>query len=281
MSNEVAGFNPVSLMPATFDDKYQMAGILCRSGLIPQGLNTPEKVCVALEWGHELQLSPMVAVNNIAVINGKPTLSADLMGALVKRSPEYGGIEWTCQTEEKAECVITRILPNGKEEKYTSTFTIEDAKNAGLIGKDVWRKYPKRMLKHRCMAYGLRDVFPDLLAGLYSPEEMESVEAEPQIPQERNVTPPKQPEQKAEQKPNVIAPNPEPQEDKTEAAINLEQLLNEHGIELRYKNCPKGQKQPYTLAKDALDNPNSTKAELEAMYSRCVAFLTKKGIQVA
>ena len=183
----VTGFNPVSLMPTTFEQKLKMAQTLVKSGMLPQSLNTPEKVCVALEWGHELQLSPMVAVNNITVINGKPTLSADLMGALVRRSPDYGGIEWTCLTDEKAECVISRLLPNGKQEKYTSTFTIEEAQKAGLTGKDVWRKYPKRMLKHRCMSYGLRDVFPDLLAGLYEPEEMESITPS-EVPQERNIT---------------------------------------------------------------------------------------------
>ena len=95
----VQEFNPVSLMPQTFDGKFQMAQVLAQSGLLPTGLNTPQKVCVALEWGHELQLSPMVAVNNIAVINGKPTLSADIMAAVVKRSPEYGGIKWLQQDE--------------------------------------------------------------------------------------------------------------------------------------------------------------------------------------
>lgn len=181
----VQEFNPVSLMPQTFDGKFQMAQVLAQSGLLPAGLNTPQKVCVALEWGHELQLSPMVAVNNIAVINGKPTLSADIMAAVVKRSPEYGGIKWLQQNEKVAECEITRILSNGEKEVITSKFTIEDAEKAGLLGRDNWRKYPRRMLKHRCQSYGLRDMFPDILAGLYTPEEMESVE----VPQERNVTP--------------------------------------------------------------------------------------------
>lgn len=181
----VQEFNPVSLMPQTFDGKFQMAQVLAQSGLLPTGLNTPQKVCVALEWGHELQLSPMVAVNNIAVINGKPTLSADIMAAVVKRSPEYGGIKWLQQNEKVAECEITRILSNGEKEVITSKFTIEDAEKAGLLGRDNWRKYPRRMLKHRCQSYGLRDMFPDILAGLYTPEEMESVE----VPQERNVTP--------------------------------------------------------------------------------------------
>lgn len=264
----VQGFNPVSLMPATFEQKYQMAQVLSKSGLIPAGLNTPEKVCVALEWGHELQLSPMVAVNNIAVINGKPTLSADLMGALVKRSPEYGGIEWIEQTEQKAECVITRILPNGKEEKYTSSFTMEDARNAGLTGKDVWKKYPKRMLKHRCMAYGLRDVFPDLLAGLYEPEEMESIQPQEKniTPQERNVTP------KEEPKP---IENKEPAQEVIEAELDNSQKLAR--ILETYEKDLAGE--PYEKSARALANGNPD--EIAEMLKRCVVYLGKKGKKVA
>lgn len=270
-----------SLMPQTFEEKIKMSGILARSGLLPQGLNTPEKVCVALQWGHELGLSPMVAVNNVAVINGKPTLSADIMSAVVKRSPEYGGIKWIELSDRKAECEITRILPNGEKETMHSCFTMEDAKNAGLAGRDVWRKYPKRMLKHRCLSYGLKDLFPDLLAGLYTPEEMESAEPNVNVsePIERNITPSPVVEEKVE---NVIAPEPvtEPVQTKepSETFLNLEHLLEEHGIELRSKTA---KVQPYTLAKNCLDNPESTEADYKAMYDRCVTFLTRKGIQVA
>ena len=122
-----------NLMPQTQAEKYEMASVLCKSGLIPSGLNSPEKVFVALQWGHELGLSPMVAVNNVAVINGKPTLSADIMSAIVKRSPEYGGIEWVEMSEKKAECKITRILPNGEKETQTSSFSIEDAEKACYV----------------------------------------------------------------------------------------------------------------------------------------------------
>ena len=274
MSDEIvkAGFNPVSLMPVSFREKQEMATVLFKSGLIPSGLNTPEKVCVALEWGHELQLSPMVAVNNIAVINGKPTLSADLMGALVKRSPEYGGIEWIEQTDKKAECIITRILSNGKEEKYTSTFTIEDAEKAGLLGKDVWKKYPKRMLKHRCMAYGLRDLFPDLLAGLYEPEEMESVD----VPKEKNIT----------EEATVVTydePVPEP----SAAEIESELQHNDDSVKLsniveKYEKALDVNNQngnPYQKACEVLaaGNPDA----IAKMLVRVTKYLGLKGIQVA
>ncbi len=281
MGNNEVSVSTVNLMPQTFGEKYKMAQILSQSGLIPQGLNTPEKVCVALQWGHELGLSPMVAVNNVAVINGKPTLSADIMGAVVKRSPEYGGIEWIKNSDTEAECKILRILPNGKTESIVSRFTIEDATKAGLAGRDVWRKYPKRMLKHRCLSYGLKDMFPDLLAGLYTPEEMESIT--PEQPAERNVTP--QPEYLSEQirqeeniadarQTNVQKSSdfkPESFDENTEERKELSDILT------KYESALAGV--PYNLSCEALANNDPVK--ISEMLGRCKTYLGKKGIKVA
>lgn len=260
--NEVAVAN---LMPQTQEAKYQMAGVLAKSGLIPSGLNTAEKVFVALQWGHELGLTPMVAVNNIAVINGKPTLSADIMCAIVKRSPEYGGIEWIEMSNKKAECKISRILPNGDKETQTCSFTLEDAERAGLLGKDVWKKYTKRMLKHRCLSSGLKDMFPDLLAGLYDPEEMESVQSETTT--ERNVTPVEEPAEKN------ITPEPNPQ---FEEHQKLKTIIEKYKADLDVENQNGN---PFNLACEALAENDPEK--ISKMLVRVTKYLGAKGKQVA
>lgn len=279
MTNEIAAgtaFNPVSLMPQTFRDKYEMAKILSCSGLIPQGLNTPEKVCVALEWGHELQLSPMVAVQNIAVINGKPTLSADIMAAVVKRSPEFGGIEWRELTDRAAECVVTRRAA-GYTETTVSRFTLADAANAGLTGRDVWKKYPKRMLKHRCLSYALRDAFPDILAGLYNPDEMGG-EQEAYMT-ERNVTPDYVGDTCAADDPVQEEPARHEAEPAVAAAASaparLESLLRAYGSQLQDTSH---RPSPYEQAYEVLQT--GSEGECGGMYERCVAWLGKKGISV-
>ena len=258
-----------NLMPQTQAEKYEMASVLCKSGLIPNGLNSPEKVFVALQWGHELGLSPMVAVNNVAVINGKPTLSADIMSAVVKRSPEYGGIKWIEMSDTKAECEITRILPNGEKEVQRSCFTMDDAVKAGLASRDVWKKYPRRMLKHRCLSYGLKDVFPDLLAGLYDPEEIESVQGDKTPPTtERNVTPVEEP--KAE---NNITPEPNPQfEERQKLKTIIEKYEKEMNVDNQSGN-------PYDMACEAIAENDPDK--ISNMLSRSIAYLGRKGIQVA
>ena len=261
-----------SLMPQTQAEKYEMAGVLCKSGLLPSGLNSPEKVFVALQWGHELGLSPMVAVNNVAVINGKPTLSADIMSAVVRRSPEYGGIKWIEMSDTKAECEITRILPNGEKEVQTSTFTIEDAQKAGLTTKDVWKKYPRRMLKHRCLSYGLKDMFPDMLAGLYDPEEMESVQSDKTAPTtERNVTPKEEPKKAIE----------EPKADVIEGELlderqQLKNIIEKYEPQMNVQNQSGN---PYEMACSAL--AENDPEQISKMLVRCKNYLSFKGIQVA
>lgn len=245
-------FNPVSLMPKTFNEKYQMAKILATSGLIPAGLNSPEKVCVALEWGHELQLSPMVAVNNIAVINGKPTLSADIMAAVVKRSPEYAGTEWVQLDDKVAECKVMRRV-NGGIETVISKFTFDDAVRAGLTNKSVWKQYPKRMLKHRCLSYALRDAFPDILAGLYNPEEMESVGDDNYTQTERNITP------------EISTPQEtaETQSQQVDTSIALESILNENKTLFKPND--------YANAEQCLKN--GTSEQIKQMYDWAVGYV--------
>jgi hypothetical protein len=172
-------------MPQTIGEKMTMAKSLVESGLMPPALNTAQKVFVSLQWGHELGLSPMVAVNSIAVINNKPTLSADIMYALVRASPEYGGSEWVSMDANKAEVKITRKSAAGSE-TFRGYFDMKMAVEAGLASKPVWKACPARMLKHRALSYALRDAFPDVLAGIYTPEEMYSAKGDDVY---RNVTP--------------------------------------------------------------------------------------------
>jgi hypothetical protein len=164
-------------MPQTLKEKMEMATILAKSGLVPNTLNTAEKVLVALQTGHELGLSPMVSVNNVVPINGKPTLSADIMYALARNSPEYGGIEWKQRTAQKAEVVITRITSKGAAEKFTGYFDMEMARQSGLAEKDIYKKYPDRMMRVRALSRACKEAFPDVFAGIYSPEEAEDFDA--------------------------------------------------------------------------------------------------------
>ncbi len=176
-SNEIVRREYASLMPQSFNQKMAMAQILLESRFLPDHLNTAAKIAVALQWGHELGLEPMASTNNIYIVNGKPSLSTDIMHALVMRSAEYSGSKWLTKSNDtqKAEVVIKRKLKNGSIEEFSGYFDMEMAKNANLLHKDNWKKHPDRMLRKRALSFALRDGYPDILAGVYDPDELEVV----------------------------------------------------------------------------------------------------------
>lgn len=174
--DHIEDYDPKTLMPLTIQHKLRMANVMAKSGLLPKGLDTPQKVFIALQMGHELGLRPMVAVNNIAVVNGKPSLSTDLVVAIVRQHPEYAGMKIE-QAADHAKVTFKR-KHNDSDEEFSATFTLEDAKKAGLMSKDNWQKYPTRMMKHRATAFAARDAFPDAIAGMYTAEEMDTIEGE-------------------------------------------------------------------------------------------------------
>ena len=136
----------------------------------------PADVLFVILVGESLGLNAATALMNIYNVNGMPTMKADLKLALAKRHPEYAGCEIDANTER---CIVKmkRRNENGTEEAITSTFTIEDAKRAGLFPKkDNWRMYPQRMLKARAISYAVNDLFPDIVFGMLSSEEAQDID---------------------------------------------------------------------------------------------------------
>jgi hypothetical protein len=154
------------------DKQLQFADVLLRSKLVPSHFQTKEAVYVALLWGQELGFSPVQATQSLEVIQGKVTTPAQTIKALVER--EGGRVETVKWTRD--ECTLRMTRGDHSEEH---TFTIQDAEEAQLLGKDNWKKNRKAMLYARCVSILGRNMYADVLKGLYSSEEMrDSVEVE-------------------------------------------------------------------------------------------------------
>jgi len=148
--------------------KLEVASILLRSGMAPQHYKTPEQVLGAVLYGRELGFSPIRALQAIDVIQGKPTLSAAGLKALaIQHGGQFKTVEW----DEK---VCTLEISRG-DWKENVTFTWAEAERAGLTTKDNWKRMPKPMLYARCVSTGIRNMFTDVIGGLYSSEEMRDV----------------------------------------------------------------------------------------------------------
>lgn len=155
----------------SIDDVERLAKIATASGLCR--VKRPEEAAVILLTGRELGLSPMQSLRGIYVVNGTPVLSADLLVAVVRRSGLCGSWRVVESTPERCTITTTRV---GETEPSTRTWTMADAKRAGVVGKPIWAQYPAQMLRHRCAADLAREVYPDVVLGLYTPEEMDNVE---------------------------------------------------------------------------------------------------------
>ncbi len=178
-SNAVAAIpaaQPFSLAPRNFDEAWRLAEILADSELVPKDFRAkPGNCLVAIQWGAEVGLGALQSVQNIAVINGRPSMWGDALLALVRSSPLC---EYVVETEDANGTAVCKVKRRGQPEQ-TRTFSIEDAKTAGLLGKQgPWQNYPKRMRQMRARAFALRDVFTDVLKGIPMAEELQDTPAE-------------------------------------------------------------------------------------------------------
>ncbi|MGB1951683.1 MAG: recombinase RecT [Marinobacter sp.] len=166
-----AGF---ALQPQNITEAMQMAEMLAQSQMVPKHYQgKPQDTLVAMMMGSELGLNPIQALQNVAVINGKPSIYGDAMMALVQNHPQFGGVDESFDDATMtATCTVWRKHGN----KHTQTFSRKDAEEAGLWGKQgPWKQYPKRMLTFRARGFALRNQFADALAGLITREEAEDM----------------------------------------------------------------------------------------------------------
>jgi len=160
-----------SILPSTSDFAMmkEMASMAVASGLIPSSINTPQKALIIMMKGREINIPPMMALSHISVINGKPCMSAELMLAKIYENVPNAIIDLTSTTD--TECVIIAQRPGGAKTRFS--FTIEDARVAGLLGKGPWKTYPAAMLRARAISAMARALFPDAINGVsYTPEEL-------------------------------------------------------------------------------------------------------------
>jgi hypothetical protein len=138
---------------------------LSASSLLPLALRKkPEDVLAVVLTGQELGLAPMTALRAIHIIEGKPSMSADLMVALVKKSP---ACEYLTLAESTGKVATYKTKRKGEPGETVMSFTIEQARAAGALSKANWQKYPDAMLRARAAAAICRAVYPDVCLGIY------------------------------------------------------------------------------------------------------------------
>ena len=168
----------MGMAPRNLEEGMRLSQLLSKSTIVPKEYQgNPGNCFIALQMGAELGLMPGQALQSICVINGKPSLYGDALPAVVYVAkvfdPAVGIKETFDAATGTASCTVKR---KDSPDPVTRTFSIENAKKAGLWGKTgPWTQYPERMLQMRARAFALRDAFPDVLRGLAVAEEMQDV----------------------------------------------------------------------------------------------------------
>ena len=177
--------------PATLTEAITFSEMLSNSNMVPKAYqNKPQDILVCVQWGMEMGLAPMQALQNIAVINGKPSVYGDAMMALVQASAVCDDVEEYFENEGTPNPVAVCVAKRKNRKPVVAKFSVEDAKRAGLWGKQgPWSAYPKRMMQMRARGFALRDAFPDVLKGLISAEEAQDYPDEAKPRPAKDITP--------------------------------------------------------------------------------------------
>ena len=145
----------------------EQASVLLSSGFLPASIKSPEAAMAIILTGRELGIGPMAALNNINIIQGKPTLSPQLMLAMANGTGQVEDVKIDAGTDG----AIVTVKRRGRS-PYTTTFGPKEAKAMGLDGKDNYKKQAATMYQWRAVAANLRITFPDVIMGMYTPDEM-------------------------------------------------------------------------------------------------------------
>lgn len=181
---------PFSLEPRNFAEAERYANLIATSDFAPKEFrNKPGNVLIAVQYGAELGLKPLQAVNGIAVVNGRPTVWGDALLAVCQGHPDFEDIGEKIDGTDDTRAAVCTVHRRGRS-PIERRFSVADAKKAKLWGNNVWATYPDRMLQMRARGFALRDAFADALRGVISTEEARDIPVERHMG-EVQVMPPK------------------------------------------------------------------------------------------
>lgn len=154
------------------NDIQSMANAVAKSGLF--GMKKPEEAMALMLIAHAEGQHPALAARDYNIIQGKPALKAD---AMMARFQAAGGkVEWK-EISDNRVCAVFSHPQGGSAE---IDWDMDRAKAAQLGGKDMWKKFPRQMLRSRVISEGIRTVYPGVVIGVYTPEEVQDFDERPQ-----------------------------------------------------------------------------------------------------
>lgn len=154
-----------------YEDIERMGSAITKSGLF--GVKTQEQAVALMLIAQAEGLHPAIAARDYHIIQGRPSMKTDAM--LARFQMAGGTVAWGEYTDTS----VTATFSHPSGGKVTLSWTIENAKRAGLMSNPTWTKYPRQMLRARVISEGIRTVYPGSVVGMYTPEEISDLPPEP------------------------------------------------------------------------------------------------------
>jgi len=235
-------------------------------------------ILAQIQLGHELGVSPMTALSGIHVIQGKPTISANLMITLIMASNK-GMVEVLTETNTAVEIKGIRYGVDGRKDvEYCTSFTMEDAKQAQLTGNPNWKKYPKDMLFSKALGRLARRLFPDVIQGMYAQGELDGPSFNGGSQVTSNMGLESEKEVKQEKKPEPVKKKPKPKKEESiveaEVVAHEPQELNDDDPSVYFKSHLKRVTET-SMLKDAILEWNAIHPEQEVKSNPALGTLVK------
>lgn len=147
----------------------ELGAIFAKSGYFNDAREAAQAI-VKIQAGRELGFSPVASMTGIYIVKGRVTLSANIIGAAIRLSRRY---DFRVTMHSENECIIQFTLTASGEVLGDSSFTMAQARQAGLDKGDNWKGHPKNMLFARAMSNGAKWYCPDVFSGsIYTPDEL-------------------------------------------------------------------------------------------------------------
>jgi hypothetical protein len=170
----------------------QLAEIVAGTDFVPAALrNNPDACCACIMYGLAIGAAPMVALQSIHVVDGRPQPSAELMRAMILAQ----GHTITVHTATDQLCRVSGLRAGASEsDRVTVQWSIDDGRRAGLLNRPNWQRYPRAMLLARATSELARIAFPDAIKGLgqiseETPDELEAWASSAPAPEPEPVRP--------------------------------------------------------------------------------------------
>lgn len=184
MTNEIQQINEqnqiIGLQKRQFD-------ALAAGGFLPKGCSKDEGFA-RIVAGAQMGMKPLQALNGIAMINGHPTLHSDSIPCVVMASGLVEGMHYKFEGDGDTLACTFYVKRRDVAEYQEWTYSMDDAKKAGLLNSPTWKAHTKKMLFNRARSWCLRNTFPDVLGNLYTKDEVENADFS-EVPPKHEETP--------------------------------------------------------------------------------------------